>query len=225
MPISACEVLAGQWFSDCMPDVRSKDAQQYLRGKWLIEVAEMHAMTRATVAAIKAFITRREERYRPSHGRLEVTEKRACLFIGTTNQEVYLKDETGGRRFWPVRCGPIIDIEGLRRDRDQLFAEAVALYRKGCQWWPDREFERRCIVPQQEARFDEDPWQEPIAKGLDRSQQGYCSPDITVEYVATKFLGLETINIGKREQMRIAAIMTRLGWRRNAGRRYWVPAR
>jgi predicted P-loop ATPase len=219
MKSAACAVLGGEFFSDCLPDVAAgKDVAQHLRGKWVIEIGEMHAVNRAESAQLKAFITRQVERYRPSYGRFEVVEPRQCVFIGTTNQATYLRDETGGRRFWPVKIGEI-DIDGLAEDRDQLFAEAVHLYRLGEPWWPDRRFEQEHIKPQQESRYEADAWQEMIISYLAPQQK------VTVGQVAKEALLIEAAKIGTADQRRITAIMERLGWHRLPvdwqGKRWW----
>jgi predicted P-loop ATPase len=203
---TACEVLAGPWFSDALPDIRDKDAAQHLRGKWLIEVAELSAIGRAETEHLKAFISRPVERYRPSYGRKETIERRQCVFVGSTNKTAYLRDETGGRRFWPLKVGAI-DIDALRNDRDQLFAEAVHAYRAGEKWWPDGDFERQHITPEQEARYEADPWEDAIAGHVAALAR------VRVSDIARNVLGIEDGKIGTAEQRRIGAVLTCLGWK------------
>lgn len=206
MKSTACRILGGEWFSDNMPDITSgKDASLHLRGKWLIEIAELSAIRKAEDAALKAFVTRSIERYRPPYGRIEVEIPRQCVFIGTTNKETYLRDETGGRRYWPVKVGTI-DPNALERDRDQLFAEAVHLYHAGRSWWPSAEFERTHIKPQQEARFEADAWEEIIAHWLIGKSR------VTIKDVALYALGMDTPRIGTIDQRRISNCLARIGW-------------
>jgi predicted P-loop ATPase len=234
---TACAILAGDWFSDNLPDITAgKDVSQHLRGKWLIEVAEMHAMSRAEASLLKSFISRTTERYRPSYGRLEVVEPRQCVFVGTTNKEAYLRDETGGRRFWPLKCGTI-DVDSLAEDRNQLFAEAVALYRTGRAWWPDRKFELEHAMPEQAARYESDPW-EPLVRNYLASKTRVSLLEVfvgalkyEVEPPAHKegepwpMRGTPINRVGTSDQRRLAAVMTALGWEQKreagTGRRYW----
>ena len=178
-------------------------------------------MSRAEAAALKAFITRQVERYRPSYGRKEVIQPRQCVFIGSTNEARYLKDKTGGRRFWPVKVGTL-DVAALKRDRDQLFAETVKLYRDGCPWWPAVGFEHEHIKPMQEARYQGDSWK--IHQRVAR-QPRECAHQGSRRRAPWHIM---TSRLGRADQNRIADCLERLGWKQGptiaGGYKPWIPS-
>lgn len=164
---SALRILAGdEWFSDSLPaDLAHKDARDHLRGKWIVELPELAQFKRSEIESVKAFLSRRFESYRPAYGRLEVTFPRQCVFAGTTNSAGYLNDTTGNRRFWTVACGRTVDLATLRRERDQLWAEAAARYRAGEHWHLTGELAETAAVVAQ-ARVQHDPWTADVARVL-----------------------------------------------------------
>jgi predicted P-loop ATPase len=113
-----------------------------------------------------------------------------------------------------------IDVAAFKRDRDQLFAEAVRLYRSGISWWPDRAFEQEHMVPEQEARFQQDAWEEKIEKYLASAPR-----KVTVGQVGREALDIEDRHLGRADQNRIVAILERFGWqrgKRSEDGRWWI---
>lgn len=124
-------LAGGEYFSDWLDDLRGKDAAQGLRGVWIHEMGELASLKKTEVETVKAFLSRRVDRYRPTFGKLEVMAPRQCVFAGSTNRSEYLRDDTGNRRFVIVRVGNKFDHEANNSNRDQLWAEAKALYEIG----------------------------------------------------------------------------------------------
>lgn len=122
-------LASDRWFMDNLPDLKDKDAMLSLQGKWLIELGELTNVKRADYNLVKAYLSRRVDTVRAHYGRIATDVPRQSVFIGSVNEGQYLKDPTGNRRFWPVKVG-MCDVEGLRAVREQLFAEAMGIYRK-----------------------------------------------------------------------------------------------
>ena len=118
---AALKTLGHPWFTDDLADLGTKDAAMQLAGRWILELAELDSISRGEVSKIKAFMSRTTDRFRPPYGRRVVEQPRQCVLAGTVNNTEYLRDETGGRRFWPIQCS-VIDTEALVADRDQLWA-------------------------------------------------------------------------------------------------------
>lgn len=135
---TSLKALAGgpAWFTDTTLDIHSKDGRMVAASKWIIEMQELKSLKGHDNETIKAFFSAAEDFIRPPYGRVLEAFARRCVFVGTTNLDEYLADDTGNRRFWPVRIGQI-DVAGIERDRDQIWAEAVARFDAGERWWLD----------------------------------------------------------------------------------------
>lgn len=201
------ELAGAKFFGDALPDISNKDSKQFLRGKWIIELSELATLNRSTFEAIKAFISRQVEQYRPAYGRKDITEPRRCVFAGTTNRDDYLRDATGNRRFWPVRTGTI-DLDAVRRDRDQLWAEVVHAYQCGESWWLDAKIAEIAALEQSE-RGEDDPWTIPIVE--------YCSGKeaVACKTILAEAIGLLSDRMSQRETKRVAGILRSIGYKRD----------
>ena len=204
---SVMRMLFGEdWFLGALPDIRNKDAMQGIRGKWGVEIGELDAIRGVGASKVKDFLTQQIDDFRPAYGRCFVKQPRQCVFVGSTNEDRWLVDSTGGRRFWPVKVRKI-DREKMRNERDQLWAEAVARYDRGEKWWP-REEEVGLFEAEQEERYDIDVWEDAITK--------YAEGRTTIlaEHIATLCLGIELCKVTRSDQTRIGSVMRRLGWRK-----------
>lgn len=197
-----------EWFSDDLPlDSDTKRFIEAIAGKWIVEAGELKGMRKGEVDALKSTLSRRSDRARLAYGRQPVELPRQCVIIGSTNSEHYLKDPTGNRRFWPVRCGEF-DVEGLRRDRDQLWAEARVREARGDsirlapRLYPDAGRE-------QEARRIADPFEEVIEPHLNGRTGKLRSHDVW-----TIIGKADPSRRTQEDATRLGETMRRLGWER-----------
>lgn len=213
-----CRALASdEWFTDQLESVGSKDASMQLRGRWIVEFGELDAFKRADWSAIKLFLSQQDERFRVPYGRRVEQFPRQCVFIGSTNKYTYLGDETGSRRFWPVRTNTI-DVEAARRDRDQLWAEAVRYFHDGAEWHLEGAIVEDAKA-EAAARYDADVWQDAIERYLETHDH------VTVEQILVNCLDRALGTVTKGDQMRVGKCLGALKWDRKQcridGKREW----
>jgi putative DNA primase/helicase len=162
------KTLGRHWFGDNISSFKGKDAVEGMQGVWIMELSELQAFGKAEIEHVKSFISRAEDRMRPAYARRVETFKRRCIFIGTTNDTEYLKDETGNRRFWPVQCEiEKINISALEKEVDQLWAEAVAVWQKGEKLYLDKTEQEVIAQEEQSSRYADDVWKERIEHWLE----------------------------------------------------------
>lgn len=204
---SALAVLGGEWFTDQIEQLGTKDSSMQINGVWIIEIGELGAMTRAERETVKAFMSRQKERYRPPYADRLVKVPRQCVFAGTVNPDVYLRDETGARRFWPVSCG-VIDLAALKRDRDQLWAEAKFRYDEGATWWLDVAEVIQVAEREQADRYVEDPWDGPIWRYMQ------FEDEVTIDKIFKDCLNIEMGRRTQADRNRVGAVLRARGWKR-----------
>lgn len=164
-------LLGRGWFSDTFGTVQGKDAYEQLKGCWIIEIAELSAMKKAEVESVKMFISKQEDNYRGAYREFSKVNKRQCVFYGTTNDDSFLRDRTGNRRFWPIAVNKddaLFDVFSMTdHDIDQIWAEAVELFRRGESLYLDAEVSA-LAVKEQEKFMTLDPRQGVIEDYLDK---------------------------------------------------------
>jgi putative DNA primase/helicase len=209
--------LAGDdWFTDWLPDLHEKDAAQTLCGKWFVEFGELSQFKYNEVETVKRFVSAKQDHYRPSYGKRAQTFPRQNIFVGSTNAEHYFKDATGNRRFWPVQLEGMCDVDALRRDRDQLWAEAVVRYRQGEQWYLTGQVEQEARK-EQEQRVELDDWEVPVTDYAEH--HFHYTHDTALLFVTSREILTEALHLEnpmlwtQANTKRIGSILRRYGWK------------
>ncbi|WNC30626.1 VapE domain-containing protein [Thermosynechococcus sp. PKX82] len=214
-------LASAAWFDDSL-DLESlgdKDSRLQLHASWIVEFQEAEQMfaTKQQRGTLKALLSTCRDRIRRPYGRVFETLERHFVVVGTTNHLQFLDDPTGNRRFWIVPVRAPIPLERVEAERDQIWAEAVALYKSGFAWWLSSS-EQQAVSDLTSRHENEDPWQEPIANFL------AARSETTMAEIFSDVLGVEMSQREQYKQRRIAAILHQLGWERRHGMRgkKWV---
>lgn len=163
-------VMGGRWFNDSITTLEGKEGMEQLRRAWVVELGELSSIKRSDVEQVKAHLSKQVDIYRAAYARRVLEHPRQCVFCGTTNEALFLKGDTGNRRFWVI---PVVTelrkykdwSEAIRRDRDQLWAEAVHYYKQGEPLYLSEELEAQAKQRQQDFNDDND---DPIVAMLDK---------------------------------------------------------
>jgi predicted P-loop ATPase len=202
-----------EYFLDDLGDIAGKDALLQLAGQVIVELAELKTINRSSVDAVKEFLSKKDDTYRAPYERVSKKHARRCIFAATVNPTGgYLKDPTGARRFWPVNIEGEIDLAGLERDRDQLWAEAVHLFKAGEKWWLQGE-EVQHAEAAQALRYQDDVWSDVIDAFMAKGG------DYTVSQILHLACGVATDRQGAREKDRVEAHLKARGFRRRRTQR------
>jgi hypothetical protein len=205
-------ILGGEWFADTAVDLEGKDAMMQINHAWIYELGELdHVTGRAHAGRIKAFVSSQVDKYRAAYARAVSSHPRCNVIVGSTNEEAFLADPTGDRRFWCVKVPGLIDQAALARDRDQLWAEAVVAFRADEAWWLTAEADAAQREAAEEFRAV-DPWEARVAEWIDAPERAGDGPKaLTAIRILVAALGMDVAHAGQRESNRLGGIMRRLG--------------
>lgn len=198
--------LSNPWFTDSI-DLMQKDEKiiEKMRGSWFLEVAEMFGVNDNNQERIKSFLTRQDDVHRLPYDRLSVRLKRQSVFCGSSNKLAYLFGEDGNRRFWPIKCEKI-DIQWLKENRDQIFAEAKVRWQSGEVLYLNPElFELAKRIQTQKLSVNE-VWYEIIERNL-------IGQNETVMSEVLKYLNIDIRDLHNRSYLtNIGRILKKLGF-------------
>jgi predicted P-loop ATPase len=209
------KILGGDYYGDLDLNLHDKDTIECMRRFWIIEASEMEVHRKQESATMRSFLSRQTDVFRVPYARRAKAFPRQSIFIGSINPELcedigWLKDTTGNRRYWPIRCGTI-DVEGFRKVRDQLWAEALKYYRSGAvPFLEDANIEAQATIEQQK-RMGADPWYERVLEWITYGF-GKDKKVLTLSQLFCDCLGGKFAMINRVEQRRIADIMRSLKW-------------
>jgi putative DNA primase/helicase len=192
------KVLFMEWYAEITSSLNDKDFFMGLRGVWCADFGELDQFNKADSTRIKQVITMTDDHYRPAYARLAQKFPRQCIFVGGTNRDDWQKDETGGRRFLPIKITRIINNDWVQENRDQLWAEAVHLMSTVKDWWNVTN-----ASEEQEARYEGDSWEEIVAHYI------FSKTETSITDILLNALKIEIGKHSKSEQYRIGKIMSR----------------
>jgi predicted P-loop ATPase len=229
----SCRALFGtDWFSDEMPDMRSRDAPISMLGRWGVEMSELGGIIRTEIEVVKAFLSRQVDRYREIHGRRFLDRPRQTMLMGTTNDKDYLRDTTGNRRFWPVACVKA-EADWIAEVRDQLWAEAAIIEAEGETLWLDEAEVRKEATTAQAERMTEDVWSVSIDAYLKdftaNATADMRAAGVRIPTLLRDALGLPVDKQNRSAEMRVAGILksaawtSKVVWLDKRSQRVWLP--
>lgn len=218
--------LAGDWFTDNIVDFSSKDTLLILQNCLIAEVAELQSFKKADVNTLKMFLGQQTDKFRAPYERREEEHPRHCVFFGTTNDQEFLRDSTGNRRYWPIQCAvskPKKSVfNNLDSERDQIWAEAVYLFRNGEKLYLDSVVEEEARKQQKE-RLEVDPWESAIIdylnqeipidwydRGLDATGEKVQRDRVSVSEILTNCLNISIKQQDRQSRNRVLGILLKL---------------